>query len=56
MREKNNRDSQIRDEYVRKRIDQLKQRKFERNLINNIQEEIEKEKQAAIQKRIRKKI
>ena len=53
MREKNNRDSQIRDEYVRKRIDQLKQRKFERNLINNIQEEIEKEKQAAIQKRIK---
>ena len=53
MREKNNRDSQIRDEYVRKRIDQLKQRKFERNLINNIQEEIEKEKQAALQKRIK---
>ena len=45
MREKKNRDAQIRDEYVRKRIDQLKQRKFENNLIKNIQEEIEKEKQ-----------
>ena len=53
MREKKNRDAQIRDEYVRKRIDQLKQRKFENNLIKNIQEEMEKEKQAAIQKKIK---
>ena len=53
MREKKNRDAQIRDEYVRKRIDQLKQRKFENALIKNIQEEIEKEKQAAIQKKIK---
>ena len=53
MREKKNRDAQIRDEYVRKRIDQLKQRKFENNLIKNIKEEMEKEKQAAIQKRIK---
>ena len=53
MREKKNRDAQIRDEYVRKRIDQLKQRKFENNLIKNIQEEIEKEKQAAIQKKVK---
>ena len=53
MREKKNRDAQIRDEYVRKRIDQLKQRKFENNLIKNIQEEIEKEKQTAIQKKIK---
>ena len=53
MREKRNRDAQIRDEYVRKRIDQLKQRKFENNLIKNIQEEMEKEKQAAIQKKIK---
>ena len=53
MREKKNRDAQIRDEYVRKRIDQLKQRKFENALIKNIQEEIEKEKQAFIQKKIK---
>ena len=53
MREKKNRDAQIRDEYVRKRIDQLKQRKFENALIKNIQEEIEKEKKAAIQKKIK---
>jgi hypothetical protein len=51
LREKKNRDAQIKDEYTRKRIDFLKQRKFERNLIKNIQEEMEKEKQAAIQKK-----
>ena len=51
LREKKNRDTQIKDEYTRKRIDFLKQRKFERNLIKNIQEEMEKEKQAAIQKK-----
>ena len=53
MKEKRNRDAQVRDEYVRKRIEQLKKRKFENNLIKNIQEEMEKEKQEAIQKRIR---
>ena len=53
LREKKNRDAQIKDEYMRKRIDFLKQRKFERNLIKNIQEEMEKEKQAAIQKKIK---
>ena len=53
LREKKNRDAQIKDEYTRKRIEQLKQRKFERNLIKNIQEEMEKEKQAAIQKKIK---
>ena len=53
LREKKNRDAQIKDEYVRKRIEQLKQRKFERNLIKNIKEEMEKEKQAAIQKKIK---
>ena len=53
LREKKNRDAQIRDEYVRKRIDHLKQRKFENNLIKTIQEEMEKEKQEAIQKKIK---
>ena len=53
LREKKNRDAQIKDEYTRKRIDFLKQRKFERNLIKNIKEEMEKEKQAAIQKKIK---
>ena len=53
LREKKNRDAQIRDEYTRKRIDFLKERKFERNLIKTIKEEMEKEGQAAIQKKIK---
>ena len=53
MREKKNRDAQIKDEYTRKRIEFLKKRKYERNLIQNIQIEMEKEKQEAIQKRIK---
>ena len=53
LREKKNRDAQIKDEYTRKRIEQLKQRKFEKNLIKTIKAEMEKEKQEAIQKKIK---
>ena len=53
LREKKNRDAQIKDEFVRKRIEHLKQRKFEKALIKNIQQEMEKEKQAAIQKKLK---
>ena len=53
LREKKNRDAQIKDEFVRKRIEYLKQRKFEKALIKNIQQEMEKEKQAAIQKKLK---
>ena len=49
LREKANRDAQIKDEYVRKRIETLKEKKFDRNLIKHIQEEIEDAKQAAIE-------
>jgi len=53
LREKKNRDAQIKDEYTRKRIEFLKQRKYERNLIKTIQNEMEKEKQEAIQKKLK---
>ena len=53
LREKKNRDAQIKDEYTRKRIEQLKQRKFEKNLIKTIKAEMEKEKQEAIQKKMK---
>ena len=53
LREKKNRDAQIKDEFIRKRIEHLKQRKFEKALIKNIQQEMEKEKQAAIQKKLK---
>ncbi len=53
LREKKNRDAQIKDEYTRKRIEFLKQRKYERNLMKTIQNEMEKEKQEAIQKKLK---
>ena len=53
LREKMSREIQIKDELTRRRIEQLKQRKFELNLIKNIKEEMEKEKQNAIEKRIK---
>ena len=53
LKEKMSRESQIKDEYTRKRIEQLKQRKFELNLIKNINEEMEKEKKIFIEKRIK---
>ena len=53
LREKKNRDAQIKDEYTRKRIEFLKQRKYERNIIKTIQNEMEKEKQEAIQKKLK---
>ena len=53
MRDKRNRDAQIRDECTRKRLEYLKQRKYEKQLIKTIKEEIEKEKKAALEKRIK---
>ena len=53
LKEKMSRESQIKDEYTRRRIEQIKQRKFDLNLIKNINEEMEKEKKAAIEKRIK---
>ena len=53
MRDKRNRDAQIRDECTRKRLEYLKQRKYEKQLIKTIKEEIEKEKKEALEKRIK---
>lgn len=49
LREKANRDAQMKDEYVRKRIDALKEKKFERQLVKHIQEEMEAEKKAELE-------
>ena len=51
LREKESRDEQIRQNYIRKRIEILKEKKFEKNLVKNIKEGIEKEKQKAIEKK-----
>ena len=53
IREKNNRDAQIKDQFTRKRIEQLKQRKYEKNLIKKIKEEMEKEKKCALEKKLK---
>lgn len=45
LREKESRDEQMRQNYIRKRIEILKEKKFEKNLVKNIKEGIEKEKQ-----------
>ena len=55
MLEKKTRDTQVKDEYMRKRIDFLIQRKFEKNYIKKIQEEIDREKEDTFQKRKKEK-
>ena len=50
-RERASREAQIKQQIVKKKIDILKNKKFEKNLTKTIQEEIEKEKNEAIQKR-----
>ena len=44
LREKESRQQQLKDNYIRKRIDDLKERKFDKKIIKNINNEIEKEK------------
>ena len=51
LREQSNRINQMRDEYCRKRIEELKNKKWERNLVKHYQEEIEAEKKAALDKK-----
>ena len=55
LREKMSREIQIKDELTRRRIEQLKQRKFELNLIKNIKEEMEKEKKKCNRKKNKRK-
>ena len=50
-RERASREAQIKQQIVKKKIDILKNKKFEKNMIKTIQEEIEKEKNEAILKR-----
>jgi len=51
LKEKESRDEQMRQNYINKRIEILKEKKFEKNLVKYIQEGIEKEKQDAIDKK-----
>jgi hypothetical protein len=51
MREKESRDEQMRQNYIKKRIEILKEKKFEKSLVKSIQEGIEKERKNAIEKK-----
>ena len=51
LREKANRDAQMKDEYTRKRLEVLREKKFDRELIKHIQDDIEKDRIAAIEKK-----
>ena len=54
LREKESREAQLKDNYIRKRIDELKDKKFDIKTIKNIKKEIENErKQVAEEKRKR---
>ena len=45
LREKESREAQLKDNYIRRRIDELKDKKFDKKIIKNIKNEMEKEKQ-----------
>ena len=54
LREKESREAQLKDNYIRKRIDELKDKKFDKKIIRTIKSEIENEKREfAEQKRKR---
>lgn len=55
LKEKESRDVQIKDAYVRKRIETLKNKKYERELIEHLNKEIEREKQIALEKKMNEK-
>ena len=55
LKEKESRDKQLKDEYIRKRIEVLKNKKYERELVKTLQEEIEREKQLAVEKKLAEK-
>ena len=54
MKEKEMRDAQMKDNYIRKRIETLKDQKYERGLVRTIRESLENEKKQAIEEKRRK--
>ena len=53
MREKESRDEQMRQNYMKKRIELLKEKKFERSLVKTIKEGLEKDKKEALERKKR---
>lgn len=52
VKEKENRDKQVQDEKLRKKTEQLKEKKYDREYVKNIQSELEKEKQIQLKRRL----
>ena len=53
IREKENRDALLKEGNIRKRIESLKEKKFEKEYVKNIKENIEKEKRIAMERKIK---
>ena len=53
MREKESRDEQMRQNYMKKRIEILKEKKFEKSLVKTIKEGLEKDKKEAMERKKR---
>ena len=56
LREKESRQAQLKDSYVRKRIDELKEKKFDKKVIKNILTEIENERKQIAEEKKRRNI
>ena len=55
MREKDNRDKQLKDEKYRKKIEHLKEKKYDKESVKNLVSDLEKDKQNQIKKKIEEK-
>lgn len=52
VKEKENRDKQVQDEKLRKKTEQLKEKKYDREYVKNIQSELEKDRQIQLKRRL----
>ena len=51
LREKASREAQLKDNYVRRRIDELKEKKFDKKIIKNIKSEMERERNQMLEEK-----
>ena len=56
LREKASREAQLKDNYVRKRIDELKDKKFDKKIIKNIKKEMEREKNEMLEEKKKRNV
>ena len=55
-REKASREAQLKDNYVRRRIDELKDKKFDKKIIKNIKKEMEREKNEMLEEKKKRNV